>query len=173
MTDIMRKVWDNAANPADLVEYAVDSATAIEIGDLLWLDVDDVKPASATGLWTGGLAGTQGNLAMKFAGVAASAHDANDTAVTTVRVYRQGTFRFPLTTAAALEVGDLIAGSRNGSTNVLHAQQVDRIANNQVNQGNAIGRVAKRSGTSTVSVAEFEILASTVPGGGFRAFLTS
>ena len=31
------------------VMLAVDSATVIEIGDLLWLDVDDAKPASAQG----------------------------------------------------------------------------------------------------------------------------
>ena len=31
--------------PQLLVKAAVDSATVIEVGDMVWLDTDDVKPA--------------------------------------------------------------------------------------------------------------------------------
>ena len=43
MTDKMRWRYGDT-NP---VVAAVDAATAIEIGDLLWQDTDDAKPAPA------------------------------------------------------------------------------------------------------------------------------
>ena len=45
MTDKMRWRYGDT-NP---VVAAVDAATVIEIGDLLWQDTDDAKPASAPG----------------------------------------------------------------------------------------------------------------------------
>lgn len=170
MADVMRKVKDFRADPAGIREFAVDASVQIEIGDLVWLDGDDVKPASSTGLWTGGIAGTLGNLAHKFAGVAMSA--LNSTAAGFVRVATRGVFKFTVTTGATFEVGNLISGSRNGSNNYLHDQQVDKLTDNQANQGSAIGRVTKRETVSTTQV-EFEILSSVAPGGGSKAFLTS
>ena len=170
MADVMRKVKDFRADPAGIREFAVDASIQIEIGDLVWLNGDDVRPASHTSLWTGGLAGTQGNLAHKFAGVAMSG--INSTSAGFVRVATRGVFRYIVTTGATFEVGNLISGSRDGSNNYLHDQQVDKLTDNQTNQGLAIGRVTKRELVSTTQV-EFEILSSVAPGGGFRAYLTS
>lgn len=52
----------------ELHKVRVDSATELEAGDLVWLDTDDVKPASAFA-WTTDLATTQANFANVFAGV--------------------------------------------------------------------------------------------------------
>jgi len=170
MADVMRKVKDFRADPAGIREFAVDASVQVEIGDLLWLNGDDVRPASHTSLWTGGLAGTQGNLAQKFVGVAMSA--INSTSAGFVRVATRGTFKFTVTTAATFEVGNLISGSRDGSNNYLLDQAVDKLTDNQTNQGLAIGRVTKRETVATTQV-EFEILSSVAPGGGYKAFLAS
>lgn len=170
MADVMRKIKDFRADPAGIREFAVDASIQVEIGDLLWLNTDDVRPASHTSLWTGGLAGTLGNLAHKFAGVAMSA--LNSTSAGFVRVATRGTFKFAVTTAATFEVGDLISGSRDGSNNYLLDQEVLKLTDNQANQGQAIGRCTKRETVATTQV-EFEVLSSVAPGGGFKAFLTS
>src|SRR5262245_28274259 len=70
---------------------AVDSATAIEIGDLVYLDTDDVKPASSQ---TDQLSeeANQALFAARFAGVAMQASDAGDTQP--IRVATDGIFEF-------------------------------------------------------------------------------
>lgn len=67
--------------PQMLVQVAVDSATAIEAGDALYLDTDDAKPASAF-TWSSDLATTQANFANVFLGIAQADHPANSGAVT-------------------------------------------------------------------------------------------
>lgn len=172
MANRMRKVWDLVANPADILEFAVDSSVAVEIGDLMWLDTDDVKPASATGLWTGSAAGTYGNLARKFVGVAMSAHVANEALVTTVKVACRGTFKMTLTSAATFEIGDLVRGSQDGANSYLLDQEVVKITSIPAGESDAIGKVQKRYATS-VSEVEVQILGSTIPGGGNKAFTSS
>ena len=170
MADVMRKVKDFRADPASIREFSVDASITVEIGDLMWLNVDDARPASNTALWTGGLAGTQGNLAHKFIGVAMSRLES--AAAGTVRVATRGVFKFTLTTGTTWEVGALVAGSRDGSNNYLLDQEVVVIADSQANQGLAIGRATKRETVSKTQI-EFEIVGATAAGGGFRAFLTS
>lgn len=53
----------------ELRKYAVDSATVVAKGDLLFLDTDDVKPA-ADFTWDTDLATTQAGFAAVFVGVA-------------------------------------------------------------------------------------------------------
>jgi hypothetical protein len=65
MADKMRWRYEDA----NRVTAAVDSSTIIEIGDLVWLDTDDVKPASDVS-YSGGLAATQETFQTKFLGVA-------------------------------------------------------------------------------------------------------
>lgn len=166
MTDVMRKVKDFRADPASIREFSVDASVTIEIGDLVWLDTDDIKPASNTACWTGSLAGTQGKLAEKFAGVAMSRLES--TAAGTVRVATRGVFKFPLGTATTWEVGALIGGVRDGSNNYLLDQQVDVVTEPAL----ALGKATKRATVSSSEI-EFEIVGRTAAGGGFRAFLTS
>jgi len=167
--NVHRERWNAGdANPYGLVEMAVDAAVGVEAGDLIWLDTDDAKPFSHAGLWTGTAAGSQGKAAEKFAGVAHSAHVAGDALVTTIRVATRGTHGFPLQTAAAFEVGDLVGPSKHPSSNLLQAQVVDKVSNESF----AIGRAQKRY-ASAVAFIEFEIFTRIAAGGGVRNYLTS
>ena len=63
-----------------MVRVAVDSATAIAMGDLVYLDTDDAKPASSE-TWSSDLATTQANFNNHFLGIAQADHAANSGAV--------------------------------------------------------------------------------------------
>lgn len=67
--------------PQVVVRVAVDSATAINAGDAVFLDVDDAKPASSEP-WSMDLATTQANFVNHFLGIAQADHPANSGAVT-------------------------------------------------------------------------------------------
>src|SRR5687768_5958721 len=97
------------------VMLAVDSATVIEIGDLLWLDVDDAKPASAQSD-QGTETANQQLFHDVFAGVAMQASAAGETQP--VRVATTGVFEFDCL-SAALEVGDLMSSDENGGGTAL------------------------------------------------------
>jgi hypothetical protein len=64
-----------------IVHVAVDSTTAIQAGDALFLDTDDAKPASSE-TWNTNLATTQANFVNHFLGIAQADHPANGGAVT-------------------------------------------------------------------------------------------
>jgi hypothetical protein len=64
-----------------IIQAAVDSATAINAGDAVYLDTDDVKPASSQ-TWDTNLATTQAALVDHFLGIALADHAANSGAVT-------------------------------------------------------------------------------------------
>jgi hypothetical protein len=66
--------------PQFLVRVAVDSATEIRAGDLLFLDTDDAKPASSEA-WNTDLATTQANFNNHFLGIAQADHPAGSGAV--------------------------------------------------------------------------------------------
>lgn len=63
-----------------IVRAAVDSATAISMGDLLILDTDDAKPASSE-TWNTDLGTTLSNFNNRFLGIAQADHAANSGAV--------------------------------------------------------------------------------------------
>jgi len=131
--------------------FAVDSSTVIEIGDLLWLDTDDVKPASDL-TWNTDLATTQTDFAAKFAGVAMQASADGET--DEIRVATTGVFEFNCD-AATFEVGNKINCAKQ-TGNVLENQKVVEVTNNP------IGKVAKREPANSISVLA-EIRASVVP----------
>jgi hypothetical protein len=64
-----------------IVRVAVDTGTAINAGDALYLDTDDAKPASSEA-WDTNLATTQANFVNHFLGIAQADHAANSGAVT-------------------------------------------------------------------------------------------
>jgi hypothetical protein len=167
MANVFRGRWDTKSNPKGVKEYAVDTAVAVEVGDLMWLDTDDAKPASHANLWTGTEAGARGNLADKFIGIAVSGHAANDTTVTSVRVAGKGVWSMPVGTPATFEVGDHVGGDKAAGSTLL-AQSVEKVTD----ESTAIGRVAKRYPANT-SIVHFEILGRGEAGGGNRAFRTS
>lgn len=140
MADRMRWRYGET-NP---VVAAVDSATEIEIGDLLYLDTDDAKPASAYPD-QGTESANQAALAAKFLGVAMQRSRPGDTEP--IRVATTGVFEFdcPSTT---FELGDLMGGDENAAGNALLDQQVAKVTQAQY----AIGRVARRAPTAATTV---------------------
>jgi hypothetical protein len=155
MSDIMR--WRcGDTNP---VVAAVDSATVIEIGDLVWQDIDDAKPASSQ-TDQGCETANQERLAMKFLGVAMQRSRSGDNAP--IRVATTGVFEFDCP-SSTFELGDLVGADENqatgnsdnmvfrrcsGARNALLNQQVAEVALSKY----AIGRVAKRESVATTSV---------------------
>ena len=111
MSDILRWRYGET-NP---VVLPVESATVIEIGDLVYLETDDAKPASSLAD-QGTEAQNQEAFHDKFAGVAMQRSRAGDT--TPIRVATRGVFEFPCP-SATFEVGALIGASDNGGGNGL------------------------------------------------------
>ena len=108
MADVMR-----VRKAIEVQHYPVDTATVIEIGDLLFYDGsdDEVKPLSDF-TWDTNLATTQANLKGSFAGVAMSRSRSGDT--DDVRVAIKGIADFPC--ASASFVADQFIGADDNST---------------------------------------------------------
>jgi hypothetical protein len=138
------------------VMLPVDSATVIEIGDLLYLDVDDAKPASSQA--DQGTEGTNQQLFHdNFAGVAMQASRSGDTQP--IRVATTGVFEFDCL-STTLEVGDLMGADENGAGTALLNQTVAKVTN----ANSAVGRCAKRLNPAGTRVL-VDIVSSVVKGG--------
>jgi hypothetical protein len=140
MTDKMRWRYGDT-NP---VVAAVDAATVIEIGDLLWQDTDDAKPAAALADHSSQAANQQA-LAAAFLGVAMQRSRNGDSAP--IRVATTGVFEFDCA-SGTFELGDLAGADKNAANNGLLNQQIAKVAQSQ----SAIGRVAKREPVATTNV---------------------
>lgn len=155
MSDVMRWRYGET-NP---VMLPVDSATVIEIGDLVYLATDDARPASAQAN-QGNEAANQEAFHDAFAGVAMQRSRAGDTAP--VRVATTGVFEFPCP-SGTFEVGALIGADQLGGGTILEDQQVVGVATPNL----AVGRCAKR-----VNPADTKVLVDivgTVSHGGPQA----
>ena len=140
MSDKMRWRYGDT-NP---VVAAVDSATVIEIGDLVWQDTDDAKPASSI-TDQGSETANQEALADGFLGVAMQRSRSGETAP--LRVATTGVFEFDCP-SDTFELGDMIGVDENAAGNALLNQQVARVEQSRY----AIGRVAKRQSAASTSV---------------------
>jgi hypothetical protein len=164
--------WDDVANPKHGKDYSIDTAEAVAVGDLMYWDAvfKVARSASAARGWTGTTAGSQGQLAERFIGLARSAHVAGDTLVTSVRIEGKGVFALPVTTPATFEIGDYVTGSKNPSFSLLLAQAVDKAATDASGEATpagrelAIGIVTKKYAVAT-SIVEFEIFGTMEAGG--------
>jgi hypothetical protein len=134
----------------------VDAATVIEIGDLVFLDTDDIKPAAAQSD-QGSEAGNQQLFHDGFAGVAMQASAAGDTHP--VRVATTGVFEFDCA-AATFEVGDLVGVDENGAGSALLNQSAAVVAGADA----AIGRCAKRVDPAGTRVM-VDIVSTVMKGG--------
>ncbi len=140
MTDKMRWRYGDT-NP---VIAAVDAATVIEIGDLVWQDTDDAKPAAALANHSSQAANQQA-LAAAFLGVAMQRSRNGDAAP--IRVATTGVFEFDCS-SSAYELGDLIGADKNAANTGLLNQQTAKVGQSQ----GAVGRVAKREPVAVSSV---------------------
>jgi len=139
MSDKMRWRYGDT-NP---VVAAVQSATVIEIGDLVYQDTDNVKPASSQAD-QGSETANQELLADNFLGVAMQRSRSGDT--TPVRVAATGVFEFDCP-SGTFELGDLVGADETGGDTLMD-QQVAKVSSSRY----AIGRVARREAAATTSV---------------------
>ena len=140
------------------VTVAVDSGTVIEVGDLVYLDTDDAKPASTAALWDTDLATTQEAFHDAFIGVSLSRSRDGDTDDITVAT--RGTFEFAAASAAYV-MGDLV-GPDKDSGDALLDQTVEAVATANL----AVGRIRETSGTTTTVKVDIE---GTLQHGGPQA----
>lgn len=152
MSDKMRWRYGDT-NP---VMAAVDSATVIEIGDLLYHDTDDAKPASAQAD-QGTKVANQQLFAGYFLGVAMQRSRAGDTDA--IRVATSGVFEFDCT-SGTFELGTHVGPEEDSGGTELLDQQVVIVSGSLY----AIGRTSKVATTSATSV--LIDICSTVMSGG-------
>ena len=117
------------------VVLAVDSGTVIEIGDLVYLDTDDAKPASAQADQSTEAA-NQILFASKFAGVAMQRSPSGDS--TPIRVATTGVFEFNIA-ATTFEVGNLIGSKEQANGTQLENQVVAKVATTNKSIGRCAG----------------------------------
>ncbi len=124
--------------------YAVDSAQVIEVGDMVYQEVDDVRVASEL-TYGASLAATQAQFKKQFVGIAmgSSANGETDP----IAVAKAGTFELNCA-GAQFEIGDLVGPDDNTGGTALVDDQVIAVGEN----GQGIGRVAKRYSANTTRV---------------------
>jgi hypothetical protein len=152
MADTMRWRYGET-NP---VLVPVDSGTVIEIGDLVYLDTDDAKPASAQADQSSEAA-NQELFHDKCLGVAMQRSRTGDTEP--IRIATTGVFEF-VCASASFEVGDLMGGDEASNGTQLEDQQVAKVATANL----AVGRCAHR--VSPASTRVLVDIVSTVMRGG-------
>lgn len=155
MANMMRWRYGDT-NP---VMLAVDSATVIEIGDLIYQDTDDAKPASTLSD-QGTAALNQQALQGGFVGVAMQCSSAGET--NAIRVATSGVFEFDCG-SATFEVGDLLGASEDADGTALEDQKLVTVSVVSA----AIGRCAKRVNPAGTRVL-IDVV-STVMKGGVQA----
>lgn len=134
----------------DTFEGPVDSATVIEPGDMVWLDTDDYKPASAFS-WTSSLAVTQAAFRPKFAGIAITGSASGETKNITIARPGYGFFEMDMDSDSYV-AGALVGPAKDPDANLLMDQKLD----DAVGAG-AIGKVVEAVGASSVrALVQFE-----------------
>jgi hypothetical protein len=138
------------------VMLPVDATTVIEIGDLVYLETDDARPASAAAD-AGTEAANQEAFHDKFAGIAMQASRNGDTQP--IRVATAGVFEFDCL-SGTYEVGKLIGADENAGGTALEKQTVTPVATANL----AIGRCAKRVNPAATRVL-VDIVSTMLRGG--------
>ena len=156
MADKMRWRYGDT-NP---VIAAVDSETVIEIGDLLWQDKDDAKPASHVGMSNTDFGVAQQGFARLFLGVSMQRSRNGETAP--VRVGTTGVYKMDCP-SGTFELGDFVgvqeAFCEEVSDGLLN-QGVQKVSGRQF----AIARVAKREPAARTAVL-IDIRSTVMTGG--------
>lgn len=130
-------------DPQRVIRAPVDSATVIEVGDQLFYDTDDVKPASDITFVTS-LTVTKQDFADRFAGIAMTASAAGETDPVTVAT--EGVFEMDCA-AAQFELFEFVTPSDDGSQTLDDQSVVETSTGAE-----AIAWVAKRYGANTTRV---------------------
>ncbi len=124
----------------ELRKVRVDSGTVIEAGDLVYLDADDVKPASQFP-WNTDLATTQSAFAAVFLGVAHQPSAAGETDPVSVDLSPHAVYEFDVN-PATYELGDALGPDEQSAA--LMNQQLEAVASGTL----GIARAAEYRGTT-------------------------
>jgi len=153
MADVQRWLY-GATQP---ISVAVDSATVIEIGDLLYLDTDDAKPA-ASQADLGTKAQNQEGFHDNFLGVALTRSKSGETAP--VRIATSGVFELDMA-SATLQPGALVGAAGTGAAGAVGVanQTIESVATANL----AIGRVVELATSATK--AKVSIVSTVIHGG--------
>lgn len=125
------------------VMFAVDSAQVIEIGDLVWLNTDDIRAASALTYTTP--VNTRESFVDNFMGVAMQRSKSGETAE--IRVATSGVFEFDCA-SATFEANDKVTIDDNAGGTALEDQKVIASGTDY----DPIGKVAKRVASAATKV---------------------
>ena len=132
----------------ELHKVRVDSGTLLEAGDAVWLDTDDVKPASAF-TWTTDLATTQANFANLFAGIVHQPSAVGETDPVSIDLSPQAVYEFDVV-SDTYELGGLLGV--DGAPSLLVDQRLAKVANST----RAIARAAEyKSAAATLLRVQF------------------
>lgn len=131
-----------------LVKCRVDANTIIEAGDMVWLDGDDVKPASAFP-W-GGLLDSQQGFATKFLGIAHQQSQDGDTTPISVDLSPLSVYEMD-TPATTYEVGDMLGADEQSHT--LMNQKIEKVGYKSAAIARAVEFKSTASSTLRVSFA--------------------
>lgn len=140
-----------------LQKLRVDSDTVISAGDLLFLDSNDVKPASDF-TWDTDLPTTQAAFAAAFVGVAHQQSAAGDTDDISVDVSPHSVYEFDVA-AGTYEVGDALGPDELSSA--LMNQQLEAVASGSLGIARAAEYKAATATTLRVTFASAYNTAST------------
>lgn len=138
------------------VMLPVQAGFRVEIGDLVYLDSGNLKPASSL-TDQGSLTANQQAFHGKFVGVAMQC--TTGATAETVRVATSGVFEFT-SAPAAYGVGDLIGSSEDAGGTQLEPQLVEVVAAENL----AIGRCVKQAPSGSEKVL-IDIVSTVVRGG--------
>lgn len=127
-----------------LVRCAVDSATVIESGDLVYLDSGKVKPA-ASFPWTTDAATTRANFAAQFLGIAYTGSADGETDDVSIDISPLSVYE-SASTAGSYEVGDQLGPTE--TLNALSSRSLDAVAT----AGEAIARAVETTPSSSPTV---------------------
>lgn len=139
-----------------LRKVRVDAATIIDAGDLVWLDGDDAKPASAFP-WDTDLATTQAAFAEKFLGISHQSSREGQTDPISVDVSPASVYEFDVS-PATFEVGAPLGPDENAGT--LMNQQLET-----ANASNSIARTAEFT-TGSTGIIRASFASAFVTGSG-------
>jgi len=138
------------------VAAAVDAGTEIAVGDLLYQDTDDARPASALPD-EGSEAANQAAFHDFFLGAATTAKPAGSAGTVIAQVAGRRTFSCASQT---FELGQLVGPNENGGGTALLNQEVTPVASATL----AIGRVSRRYAVATTTV-EVDMVSTVMYGG--------
>lgn len=127
-----------------LQKFAVDSATVIEIGDAVYLDTDDVKPASSF-TWDTNLATTQASFAAVFVGIAVESSASGQTTDINVDVSPVSVYEMTCT-SDTYEVGAPLGLAKAAGNALTNQTWEDAVATS------AVARAYKRTTTAGTKV---------------------